>query len=46
MAPPLIGTKEQTDEAVLAVQRVVELVHSPTVFWTEALGLARRVVDI
>ena len=46
LAPALIVTESQIDEAVEAICQVVELAHSPTVFWSEALGLARRVVNI
>jgi ornithine--oxo-acid transaminase len=45
-APPLVASQEQLDEFVAAVQQVVELMHSAGAFWTEALGLARRVVNI
>jgi ornithine--oxo-acid transaminase len=45
-APPLVVTHEQLDEFVRAVRSVVELMHSSTEFWTEALGLARRVTGI
>jgi ornithine--oxo-acid transaminase len=46
LVPPLIVSKAQIDEAVDAVHHVVQLAHSPTEFWTEALGLARRVVNV
>src|SRR5947199_8371224 len=46
LAPPLIVSREQIDEAIDAVCAVIELSHSPSVFWTEALGLARRVVNV
>ena len=46
LVPPLIVSREQIDEAIDAVCRVIELAHSPSVFWTEALGLARRVVNV
>ncbi len=46
LAPALIVTESQIEEAVEAVAQVVELAHSPTVFWSEALGLARRAVNI
>ncbi len=42
LAPPLIVTEQQIDTCVEALRQVVELAHSPTVFWNEALGLARR----
>jgi ornithine--oxo-acid transaminase len=46
LVPPLIVSKAQIDEAVEAIYQVVKLAHSPTVFWSEALGLARRVVNV
>ena len=46
LVPPLIVNKTQIDEAVQAVCEVVELAHSPSVFWSEALGLARRVANV
>jgi ornithine--oxo-acid transaminase len=46
VAPPLIVTKQQIDQCVAAIKAVVELANSPSVFWSEALGLARRAVSI
>jgi len=46
VAPPLVVTDAQIDEFVGKVGEVVESIHSSTTFWTEALGLARRVVNI
>jgi hypothetical protein len=34
------------EEFVRAVRPVVELIHSSASFWTDALGLARRAVNI
>ncbi len=45
-APPLVVEERQIDGFVDAVKNVVELMHSSASFWTEALGLARRVMDI
>jgi ornithine--oxo-acid transaminase len=45
VAPPLVVTETQVGEFVSAIRRVVELAHSSTSFWSEALGLARRAVD-
>ncbi len=42
VAPPLIATDAQLDSFVVAIRDVVEIAHSPGVFWSEALGLARR----
>jgi ornithine--oxo-acid transaminase len=45
-APPLIVEERQVDEFVRAIRGVVDLMHTSASFWTEALGLARRVVNI
>ncbi len=45
VAPPLVVTVAQVDAFVAALSRVVELMHSLT-FWTDALGLARRLVNV
>jgi ornithine--oxo-acid transaminase len=46
VAPPLVIQREQVEQFVSAVQQVVELMHSSTTFWSEALGMARRVVSL
>jgi len=45
-APPLVVREEQLEEFVSAVRNVVELAHTSTSFWSEALGLAKRAVGI
>jgi ornithine--oxo-acid transaminase len=45
-APPLVVEDEQLDEFVAKLDEAVELIHASTTFWSEALGLARRVVNI
>ena len=45
VAPPLVVSEAQVDEFVLAIRSVVELAHSSSSFWSEALGLARRAVN-
>lgn len=45
-APPLVLTEEQLDEFVQGIREIVEVVDSSPAFWTEALGLARRAVNI
>jgi ornithine--oxo-acid transaminase len=42
--PPLVVTEVQIDRFIQFVKTVVELVHSSGTFWSEALGLARRMV--
>jgi ornithine--oxo-acid transaminase len=45
-APPLVVTESQLDAFVSAVRATVDLAHTSTSFWSEALGLARRAVSI
>jgi ornithine--oxo-acid transaminase len=44
-APPLIVDEGYINEFAGAMTAVAELMHSSASFWTEALGLARRVVN-
>jgi len=46
VAPPLIVTREQVDHCVESIRSVVELANAPSAFWSDALGLARRAVNI
>jgi ornithine--oxo-acid transaminase len=46
VAPPLVVTDHQIDEFVSAIHHVVDLAHSSNAFWSEALGVARRAIDI
>jgi ornithine--oxo-acid transaminase len=46
VAPPLIAKEEDLDDFISAIAEVVDLAHHTAGFWTEALGLARRVVGI
>lgn len=46
IAPPLVATEEQIEEAVSAVREVVEMIHSSMTFWTDALAMAGRVLNI
>ena len=46
VAPPLMVSEEQIDKFVAAARDVVHLMHHSTSFWTEALGLARRVINV
>lgn len=46
VAPPLVATREHLDEFVAAVRDVVELMHTSATFWTDALTLAKRAVNI
>jgi ornithine--oxo-acid transaminase len=44
VAPPLVIKESEIDEFVDAVGAVVDLMHSSSSYWSEALGLARRVL--
>ena len=46
VAPPLVVTDGQIDEFVSAIEGVMELAHSSSAFWSEALGLARRAIHV
>jgi ornithine--oxo-acid transaminase len=45
-APPLMVTSEQLDKFVEGIRDVVEMAQTSPAFWTEALGMARRAVNI
>jgi ornithine--oxo-acid transaminase len=45
-APPLTVSEPELDRFVEAIGEVVERLHASPRFWTEALSLARRVVNI
>lgn len=45
VAPPLVVNESPLDEFVAAIGEVVELMHGDGGFWSEALGMARRVID-
>jgi ornithine--oxo-acid transaminase len=45
VAPPLVVQEAQVDEFVGKLAKVVESIHASATFWSEALGLARRVVN-
>ena len=46
VAPPLVAEDRHLDNFVRATADVVELMHSSSAFWSEALGLARRVINV
>ncbi len=46
VAPPLLVAESELDRFVAAIRQVVEEIHSSSGFWTEALGMARRAVNI
>jgi ornithine--oxo-acid transaminase len=45
VAPPLVVDDREIEDFVNAIERVADVMHSAS-FWTEALGLARRVVNV
>jgi ornithine--oxo-acid transaminase len=45
-APPLMVREEQLDQFVEAIHDVVEMAQTSPAFWTEALGMVRRAVNI
>ncbi|MGC2111137.1 MAG: aspartate aminotransferase family protein [Candidatus Korobacteraceae bacterium] len=45
-APPLVVHDSEIDRFVDAVKAVVESMHSSASFWSDALGMARRAVNI
>jgi len=46
VAPPLVVSEEQLNHFVGAITEVVDVMHNSSSFWTEALGLARRAVNV
>ena len=44
VSPPLVVTDAQIDHYVSAIEAVVDLMHNSPSFWSEALGIARRVL--
>jgi ornithine--oxo-acid transaminase len=46
VVPPLVVKEEQINEFVRKLAEVVDTIHASSSFWSEALGLARRVVNI
>jgi hypothetical protein len=42
----LVVTEDEIDEFVAAIGDIVEEMHSSPSFWTEALGLAKRAINI
>ena len=45
-APPLVVSETELDEFVNAIRDVVELADTSVSFWTEALNLAKRAINI
>jgi ornithine--oxo-acid transaminase len=45
VAPPLVATDAQLDHFIASITEVVDQMHTSSSFWSEALGMARRVVN-
>jgi ornithine--oxo-acid transaminase len=46
VAPALVINEAQVGKFVDTIEAVVDLMHTSTGFWTEALGMARRVINV
>jgi ornithine--oxo-acid transaminase len=46
VAPPLVIGEAEVDEFVNTLREVIELVHSSATFWSDALGIAHRAINI
>lgn len=46
VAPPLVITQRQIDQYLDALEAVMEVVHSSTSFWSDAIQMAQRAVRI
>jgi ornithine--oxo-acid transaminase len=46
VAPALVINESQLDQFVDGMEATVDLMHASTGFWTEALGMARRVINV
>jgi len=46
VAPPLIVEREQVEKFIGGIREVVHLAHHSTEFWSEAMGLAKRAVNV
>lgn len=46
VAPPLVVTEAQTKQFVTALVDVVELMHGSSAFWSDALRLGRRAINV
>jgi ornithine--oxo-acid transaminase len=45
-APPLMVSREQVDGFVSAIRKVMDDAHSSAAFWSDALGMARRLINL
>ena len=45
-APPLVVSREQVDGFVSAIRKVMDDANSSAAFWSEALGMAHRLIKL
>ena len=45
VAPPLVIEEAELEHFISAIAQITKLMHSSAAFWSEALGMARRVVN-
>ena len=46
VAPPLVVQTEELDTFIKGIRAVIHLAHHSTEFWTEAIGLAKRALNV
>ncbi len=46
VAPPLVIEPQQIDKFTGGIREVIHLAHHSTEFWTEAIGLAKRAINV
>jgi ornithine--oxo-acid transaminase len=46
VAPPLVVTPEQIEKFIAGIREVIHLAHHSAEFWTEAIGLAKRAINV
>lgn len=46
VAPPLTINSQQIDHFIRGIRDVIHLAHHSTEFWTEAIGMAKRAINI
>jgi ornithine--oxo-acid transaminase len=46
VAPPLVIESQRIDQFIGGIREVIHLAHHSTEFWTEAIGLAKRALNV
>jgi len=46
VAPPLVVQTEEIDTLIKGIRAVIHLVHHSMEFWSEAIGLAKRALNV